>query len=144
MASPVKNLIPSRELKAELDRRATTVSKPKGTILFRRGEDVSGLFLIRSGRVSLALDCETSVYPPRILGPGHIVGLPATVSGNPYSLTAKVVEDSELAFVPRNAVLTVLQNNSVLCFQVMDMLSGEISDIRSVFKQNGAGVRKKA
>jgi CRP-like cAMP-binding protein len=77
-----------------------------------------------------------SVYPPRILGPGAIAGLPATVSGNPYSLNAKVVEDSELAFVPRNAVMACLQNNPLLCFQVMDMLSGEISDIRSAFRQN--------
>ena len=102
------------------------------------------MFLIRSGRVSLALDCETPLYPPRILGPGAIAGLPATVSGNPYSLTAKVVDDAELAFVPRDAVLKCLQNNPTLCFQVMDMLSGEICDIRSAFKQNGSSRRAKA
>src|ERR1700739_3084825 len=144
MATLGTNLIPSPELKAELERRATIVFKPKGTILFRRGEQVSGLFLIRKGRVSLALDCESAVYPPRVLGPGTMAGVPATVSGNPYSLTAMVVEDAELAFVPRAAVLACLQNNSVLCFQVMDMLSGEISDIRSAFKQDGAGNRKRA
>ena len=144
MATQGRNLIPSPELKAELEQRATIVFRAKGTILFRRGEDVSGVFLIRSGRVSLALDCETSVYPPRTLGPGAIAGLPATVSGNPYSLTAKVVEDAELAFVPRDAVLQCLRNNPTLCLQVMDILSGEISDIRSAFKQNGSSRQAKA
>jgi CRP-like cAMP-binding protein len=144
MATQGRNLIPSPELKAELEQRATIVFKPKGTILFRRGEDVSGVFLIRNGRVSLALDCETPFYPARILGPGAIAGLPATVSGNPYSLTAKVVDDAELAFVPRDLVLQCLKNNPALCFQVMDMLSGEISDIRSAFKQNGSTRRAKA
>jgi CRP-like cAMP-binding protein len=144
MATQGRNLIPSPELKAELEQRATVVFKAKGAILFRRGEDVSGVFLIRSGRVSLALDCETPLYPARILGPGAIAGLPATVSGNPYSLTAKVVEDAELAFVPRDAVLECLRNNPTLCFQVMDMLSGEISDIRSAFKQNGSSRQAKA
>jgi CRP-like cAMP-binding protein len=144
MATQGTNLIPSPELKAELQRRATIVFKPKGTILFRRGEDVSGLFLIHSGRVSLTLDCETTLYPPRILGPGAIAGLPATVSGNPYSLTARVVDDAELAFVPRDAVVQCLQNNPTICFEVMDMLSGEISDIRSAFKQNGSSHRAKA
>jgi CRP-like cAMP-binding protein len=134
MATPDKNLIPSPELQAELERLATTVFKPTGTILFRRGDDVSGMYLIRSGQVRLCLDCETPLYPARILGPGAIVGLPATVSGNSYSLSAKVVEDSELAFIPRDAVLKCLQINPVLCFQVMDMLSGEISDIRTAFK----------
>jgi CRP-like cAMP-binding protein len=144
MATQGRNLIPSPELKAELEQRAIVVFKPKGTILFRRGEDVSGVFLIRSGRVSLALDCETPLYPARVLGPGAIAGLPATVSGNPYSLTAKVVDDAELAFVPRDAVLECLQNNPPLCFQVMDLLSGEISDIRSAFKQNDSTRRAKA
>jgi CRP-like cAMP-binding protein len=138
MATQSINLIPSPELKAELEQLATIVFKPRATVLFRRGDDAYGLFLIRSGRVSLALDCETSLYPARILGPGAIVGLPGSVSGNPYSLTAKVVDDAELAFVPRDAVLACLQNNPTLCFQVMDILSGEISDIRSAFKQNGS------
>jgi CRP-like cAMP-binding protein len=133
MAS-VTSLIPSHELQAELERLATIIFKPRGTTLFRRGDAVSGLFLIRSGRVSLGLDCETPGYPARILSPGAIAGLPATVSGKPYSLTAKVVEDSELAFVPREAVLVCLHNNPVLCFRVMDMLSGEISNINSAFK----------
>jgi CRP-like cAMP-binding protein len=56
------------------------------------------------------------------------------VSGNPYSLTAEVVQDAELAFVPRQAVLDILHKDSVLCFQVMEMLSGEISHIRNAFK----------
>lgn len=144
MATRDSNLIPSPELKAELEQAATIVFKPKGTILFRRGDDPSGVFLIHSGRVSLGLDCETSLYPARILGPGAIAGLPATVSGNPYSLTAKVIDDSELAFVPRAAVLACLQDSPLLCFQVMDMLSGEISDIRSAFKNGGANRRTKA
>ena len=144
MAILSNNLIPSPELKAGLEQLETIVFKPKGTILFRRGDDVFGIFLIRSGRVSLALDCPNPLYPPRILGPGAIVGLPATVSGNPYSLTAKVVDDSELAFVSRAAVLECLQDNPLLCFQVMDMLSGEISDIRSAFKKNGSSRRAKA
>jgi CRP/FNR family transcriptional regulator len=138
MATSGNDLLPSPELKAELERRATIVSKANGTILFRRGDPVSGVYLIRGGRVSLGLDGATSVYPPRILGPGAIAGLPAAVSGNAYSLTAKVVEDSELAFVPRDAFLECLRTNQLLCFQIMDMLSGEISGIRSAFKQNGS------
>ena len=134
MACTGTNLIPSVELKERLLHLAKLISKPKGTILFRRGDAVSGLFLIVRGKVSLGLESGSPLFPTRTLSAGCIAGLPGTVSGNPYSLTAEVIQDAELAFVPREAVLDILHNDSVLCFQVMEMLSGEISQIRSAFK----------
>lgn len=114
---------------------STPLSKPAGTILFRHGDPVIGAYLIRSGSVRLTLDCENSSFPPRLLGPGSVLGLPATVAGSPYSLTAQVVDDAELAFIPRPALLECLQQDPQLCFEVMEILSGEISGTRSVLKQ---------
>ncbi len=136
------NLIPSVELKERLLGLATLVSKAKGSILFRRGDTVTGLFLILRGKVSLGLEKESPVFPTRTLSAGCIAGLPGTVSGNPYSLTAEVIQDAELAFVPRKTVLDLLHNDSVLCFQVMEMLSGEISQVRSAFKQTELNRRR--
>ena len=136
------NLIPSLELREQLLRIATKVQKPKGTILFRRGDPVSGLYLILSGKVSLGLEADGSVMPTRMLSPGCIAGLPATVSGNPYSLTAEVTKDAELAFVPSEALLDLLRRDSSLCFQVMEMLSSEISQIRSAFKTTDLNRRR--
>jgi CRP-like cAMP-binding protein len=134
MATLARDLIVSAELKDQLERLATSVSKPKGAVLFRRGAAAAGVFLIRRGKVSLGLDCNTPTYPTRILGPDSVVGLPATVAGAPYSLTAEVVEDAQLGFVPRSAVMDCLRSHPQLCFQVMDMLSGEIAEIRSAVK----------
>ena len=134
MAAAPHDLIVSPELRHQIQRISTPVSKSNGTVLFRRGDKVAGVFLIRRGKVSLGLDCETKLYPTRVLGAGSIVGLPATVSGAPYSLTAIVVEDAELDFVPREKVLECLRERPQLCFEVMDMLSGEIVEIRSAMK----------
>jgi CRP-like cAMP-binding protein len=71
--------------------------------LFRRGDKAVGVFLVRRGKVSLSLD-GTSVIS-RTLGPGSLLGLPATLSGEPYSLTATVAEDCQLDFIRREAVL---------------------------------------
>lgn len=125
------NLAVGAELKQQLEERASVISRPKGVILFRRGDPVSGLFLIRRGQVTLELGCDGRVYPARILGPGSVVGLPATMSGAPYSLTAEVTEDSELLFVPRSAVIELLRSNPQRGFEVMAILSDEISKIRS-------------
>jgi len=128
----------SVEMREELLRLATSVSsEAKGTVLFRRGDAARGLFLIRSGRVSVALDGGLLALAPRILDAGSVVGLPATVAGSPYSLTAEVIDDAELAFVPRPAFLDCLQTNPQLCFEVMDLLSAEISGTRNALKQAG-------
>ncbi len=128
------HLIVSFELKTELGRLASPVSRNKGSFLFRRGEDVSGIFLIRKGKVSMELDAADGIYPPRTFGPDSILGLPATLSGTPYSLTAKTMEPSDLDFVPRQAVIDLLRDKPSLCFQVMALLSEEIVETRSTIK----------
>ena len=135
MAAFTRDLLAPPELKSQLENLATIVTKPKGTVLFRRGDEVTGAFLIRAGKVSLGLDCGSSIYATRVLGQGSVVGLPATVSGNRYSLTAEVVEDAELGFISRDAVMDCLRSHPDLCFKVMAMLSGEICEIRAALKQ---------
>ena len=130
------DLVVSPAMQEKLFLLATLVSKPAGTILFRHGDTVLGVYLIRSGRVCLALDGVNSAFPPRILGPGSVVGLPASMAGSPYSLTAQIIEDAELAFVPRAALLECLQEHPDICFEVMDILSSEISGTRSALKHS--------
>ena len=135
MAAISTNLVAPLGLKTQLEKLATSVSKPKGTVLFRRGDEPAGAFLICDGEVSLGLDCPSSIYPARVLGPGAVIGLPATVSGNPYSLTAEVVEDAELRFISRETVMQCLRSHPQLCMEVMEILSDEICDVRSALKQ---------
>lgn len=137
MAERPGDLVVSSAMQEQLLLLGTTLSKAKGTVLFRHGDAVLGVFLILSGKIRLALDGASSSFPFRILGPGSVAGLPASVAGSPYSLTAEVVEDAELAFVPRLALLECLQKNPQICFEVMDILSREISQTRSVIKRGG-------
>lgn len=136
MAGAPENQVVSGMMREELLRRATVTScAPRGEILFRRGDEVRGLYLVRSGKVSLSLETGTIPLAPRIAGPGMVVGLPATVSGTPYSLTAEVVEQAEVSFVPRTAMLDCLATNQQICFEVMLLLSSEISGTRAALKR---------
>lgn len=103
-------------------------------MLFRRGDPVAGIYLIRSGKISLSLDGANQSYPPRLLGEGSVVGLPASMAGSPYSLTAEVVQDAEVLFVKRDLLLELLSQHPTLCFEVMDLLSHEISGARDALK----------
>ncbi|MFZ1919029.1 MAG: Crp/Fnr family transcriptional regulator [Terriglobales bacterium] len=137
MGSGSEGLAVSAALREQFLLLSTAVSRPKGTILFSRGDPCAGVFLIRSGKVRLALDIANSAFRPRILGAGCVVGLPSAVGGSDYSLTAEVVEDAELACVSQKALTDCLRENSFLCFEVMDILSHEISETRSALKHNG-------
>lgn len=120
----------SADLQKELSAIAIPVRKAKGALLFRTGQAAKGAYLIRSGQVKLTLDEGPGRYPSRVLGPGAVVGLPATFSGEPYSLTAQAAKDCRLDFVPRARMLKLLQTNPIAGFQVVRILSEEIFQIR--------------
>ena len=138
MASATDGPVVSAVLRTQLLALSKPISKSKGTMLFRRGDPCAGVFLVCKGKVRLFLDHSDALFGPRILGPGSVVGLPAAVAGTPYSLSADIVEDAELACVPQKALAGCLRESPVLCFEVMDILSNEISHTRSAIKSSGS------
>jgi CRP-like cAMP-binding protein len=123
------------ELRLALEEIGSTVEKPKKSVLFRRGDKAVGVFLVRRGKVSLSLD-GTSVVS-RTLGPGSLLGLPATLSGRAYSLTATAAEDCQLDFIRREAVLRVLREDTFVCFQAMQEHQQRMAAQRQVIPRRG-------
>ena len=121
------------KLRLALEAMSRSVEKSKNSILFRRGDKAVGVFLVRKGKVRLSLD-GTSVAS-RTLGPGSVLGLPATLNQRPYSLTATIAEDCQLDFVDQEAVLRLLREDTFVCFQALQILGSEISDMRRVMDE---------
>jgi CRP-like cAMP-binding protein len=131
----------SLEVRKQLQAIATPVLKDKGTVLFQIGQPCRGAFLIRSGQVQLSLDTVSSLYPTRTVGSGFIAGLPATFSGEPYSLTAETKSRCRLDFIPRQKLLSLLHQNPDAGFQILRLLSEEIFHIRKVVHNGGRSSR---
>lgn len=131
--------MPGTKLSPELNKALRTVSKPlkkkKGDQLFGAGDQARGAFVVKRGKVRLKLEGAGELYPTRVLGPGAIVGLPATVSGEPYSLTAEAVQDCELDFISRKDLLALLQHNTTAALQILQILSEEIYQMRNTAKK---------
>jgi CRP-like cAMP-binding protein len=121
------------ELKTELDRLASSLSLPAGAALFRCGDPATGLFLVRKGSVRMILDSAERVFPERIVGPGEIVGLPATLTGH-YSLSARAAEEAELGYVPAALVNSLLECSPRLCLLATRVMSTEIARMRSALR----------
>ncbi|HZS98238.1 MAG TPA: cyclic nucleotide-binding domain-containing protein [Terriglobales bacterium] len=124
-------LLDHHELKQCLIERGSRMHFSQGDFLFQRGDEVRGLFLILSGQVRLGLDGESSALPSRDLGPGAILGLPATLSDSPYSLTAQANAKTEVIYLARAAMLDILRTHSKLCLEVMNLLSEELAETRN-------------
>lgn len=129
-----------RKLSIELCKRlhgvATTVRKEKGAIIFREGQPGRGAFLISSGKVRLTLDSARGLYPARTLSTGAVIGLPATLSGEPYSLTAEATTICRLDFIPRRRLLNVLLRDAEAGFQIARVLGEEIFKIREASERS--------
>jgi CRP-like cAMP-binding protein len=72
------------------------------------------------------------IYLEEIVGRGGLLGLPAAISGTPYSLTAEVLSDSELAFLSREELVRLMQSDVSLSLKLVELLSQEVRAMRDV------------
>ena len=96
---------------------------PKGATLFVEGQSPRGVYILCSGRVKLSTtsaDGKTLIV--RMSEPGEVLGLPATVTGSPYELTADVVEPTQANFIPRNDFLNFLRDHGEAALRVAQQL----------------------
>ena len=122
------------DLKNALELLASTRREQRDAVVFRRGDPASGVYVILSG--SVALNVHHRIY--RTAHAGAILGLPATFSGQPYSLTATVVEDCEVGFIARDTVLKFVRSNPSLAIHLLEMLAAELQALREMTDGSGA------
>lgn len=97
---------------------------PKGATLFVEGQPSRGVFILCSGHVKLSTssaDGKTLIL--RISEPGDLLGLPATISGRPYEVTADVVEPTQANFIARTDFLNFLRDHGDAALRVAQELS---------------------
>jgi CRP-like cAMP-binding protein len=128
-------LLAPDELKAQLIAVGSRTHSTRGTFLFHRGDAVTGIFLIFTGAVRLGLEEEPAAFPSRHAGPGSVLGLPAALSNALYSLSAEVLEDSELVYLPRQRLLDLLRDKPELCMLVIEILTEELTQTRTALER---------
>ena len=107
-----------------LDTIMPPVAYPKGAVLFMEGQAACGIFAVCSGQVKLSTSClDGRAIIVRIAEEGELLGLPATLSGNPYEVTATVSEQARVNFIPRTAFLRFLHANPGAVIQVAQLLT---------------------
>lgn len=107
-----------------LDEITTPIPYPKGAVLFVEGQPARGVYVVCSGRVKLSVCSEDgNTIILRISDPGDVVGLPGTISGMSYDLTAEVLEPGQVNFIPRDPFLRFLSGHGEVAVAVAKLLS---------------------
>ncbi len=100
---------------------------PGGALLFQEGEPAAGIFLLVRGAVKLSVgSSHGDSLLLRTAGPGEILGLSATLTGQGHELTAKTTAASQLVFITRKDFLRFLREHSDVCLRVVESLSNDV------------------
>jgi len=107
-----------------LDAISSMATYPRGAVLFVEGQDARGIFILCNGRVKLSAgSTEGKSLILRIAVAGEIIGLPGTISNQPYELTAEALEPIQTNFIRRDDFLAFLRQHGEAALRVAEMLS---------------------
>jgi CRP-like cAMP-binding protein len=124
------------ELIAALEHRGSLFTHRKGTILFREGEPSRGVYLLLEGAARLSVQRDDNkTVPIRVVGRRYVLGLPGTILNRSYLFTAKLIEDSRVGFIPSDVLIEFLRERSDICFDVVELLGGELLDLPPVIRR---------
>ncbi len=99
----------------------------KGALLFTEGRPARGVYLLCEGRAKLSICSESGKrLMLRVAGPGEVLGLDATLSGEPYEVTAELLDAAQVIFVNRKDLLKFLRDNPSICMEVVRRLSDDL------------------
>src|ERR1039457_4525426 len=113
----------SDQLKAGLESAGRKRELPPPHVLFHDDEETAGVFLVFKGKVLRGVRNIPEL--DRVFFAGSLLGLPATFTGRPYSLTAVTVVQSDIVHLPREEFLQLMRERRDLCREAIDMLGRE-------------------
>jgi len=117
---------------------------PKTAMLFVEGQSPRGVFILCGGRVKLSTSsADGKSLIVRIADPGEVLGLPATITGKPYELTAEVIEPTQANFIARGDFLAFLRLHGEAALRVAQQLGetyhSAIAEMRNIGLSHSVG-----
>lgn len=107
--------------------RAVTRKVKKGTLLFRKGDPGTTLYVVCAGAVRVSApshEGKDAVF--NLIVPGEIFGEIAFLDGGPRSADAMMIETGELMLIERRDFLPLLRDYPELAIRLLEILCGRL------------------
>jgi CRP/FNR family transcriptional regulator len=96
----------------------------KGLTVYSQGEQVEGIFIVRSGLLKLSYAVsDGSTATVDIAGPGRIICLRDVLTGGKTGACCKVLQPCELEFIRKDRFLELLNRIPHLCLKLLTVVS---------------------
>jgi CRP-like cAMP-binding protein len=136
--------LPVDDLEILMAKKSEQVYK-KGEIIFREGAYPSGIFYIIDGKVKkYKLDKDAKEQIIYVANRGELLGYHAILSEDRYPDCAAALEESRIAFIPREDFLEALDQSKILSRRLLNTLSHEfavLTNSLSLFAQKSVRQR---
>jgi CRP/FNR family transcriptional regulator len=112
---------------AELSDSKRCVFYKKGQLVFSAGAYPHGLYCVKAGKIKIfQTGDEGKEQIVRMAKSGDVLGYRSLLSGDTYSASAVVLDESSFCFIPKSYFLHLLETNGNLSMQLMKLLSEEL------------------
>lgn len=116
---------------------ARSLTLPAGTLVFRQGEPVPGIYCVGSGSIRIyRIGAGGKEHTLHMAGPGQTFAEVAVIGGFPCPAFAEVTEDARCALLPTGPIMTMLREEHAFCLELLvgmshwvRYLTGLIEDI---------------
>jgi CRP-like cAMP-binding protein len=130
------SFVAEKELIEALEKRSSTVACSEPRRLFAQGGKPVGLYILRKGTANLTMESPTGGDLMSIkLHPGSLLGLPALIGNEPYTLTATADKDAELGFVTREDFNGLMMSDPSIAVRVLRVLAAEVRTARHAISE---------
>lgn len=102
----------------------------RGSVLFAEGQRPSGIFVLCEGKAKVSIaSADGKTFVLRIAEPGELLGLIATLTGQPHLATVQALDRCRMDFVSREDLLKALDRDKGSYRKVAECLSNELTGL---------------
>ena len=104
----------------------------RGDVLYNEGSRISGFYCIHSGIIKVfktGLDGKEQII--RFAKPGDIIAYRSVLSNEVACTSAKVIEDSQVCFIPAEILISLVKSNSTYAHELLKLACHELGEANS-------------
>ena len=101
--------------------------------IFHEDDPGNGVYFVKDGLVEISSLVGNQRHVFSQLGPGEIFGEMAMIEHRPRSATATAVKDTDVYFLPRGEMLSLIERSPTLAFSLLQHISRRLREFNQVY-----------